>query len=221
MTTRILSATEARVLATLMEKARTVPDSYPLSLNSLLLGCNQKTSRDPVMALQEPQVQAALDSLCAVSLAFENSGARVLRYEHNFQRGMNVSEAQAVLLGLLMLRGPQTAGELRINADRWYKFDNIAAVETVLAQLQDTSGERGRSMVVQLSRSSGTREPRWMHLLCGDYEEKQPLAGVESAREATNLIALDGTSEIVLKLQERLAQLEARVQKLESDLGVG
>ena len=115
-----LTPVEARVLGTLMEKARTVPDSYPLSLNSLLLGCNQKTSREPLMELDEAQVATALDSLKSAGLVRESSGGRTTRYEHNFQRGIGVFEQAAVLLGLLMLRGPQTAGELRLNAERWF-----------------------------------------------------------------------------------------------------
>ena len=105
----LLSPIDTRVLATLMEKARTVPDSYPLSLNSLLLGCNQKSSRDPLMELDEAQVATALDDLKSAGLVRETSGGRTTRYEHNFQRGVGVFEQAAVLLGLLMLRGPQTA----------------------------------------------------------------------------------------------------------------
>src|SRR5690348_2759840 len=119
---RTLSPVEARVLATLMEKARTVPDSYPLSLNSLVAGCNQKSTRDPVTNYSEGEVQEALDSLKSRTLVFASSGSRVARWEHNFQRGVGVPEQSAVLLGLLMLRGPQTAGELRINTERWYRF---------------------------------------------------------------------------------------------------
>ena len=110
MTLRSLSPVEARVLGTLMEKARTVPDSYPLTLNMVVSGCNQKTSRDPLMSLGETEVQDALDALKLLSLVFESSGSRVARYEHNFQRVVGVPEQSAVLLGLLMLRGPQTAG---------------------------------------------------------------------------------------------------------------
>jgi uncharacterized protein YceH (UPF0502 family) len=129
MPLRPLTPIEARVLGTLMEKARTVPDSYPLTLNTLTLGCNQKTSRDPLMALAESQVQDALDALKLLSLVFESSGSRVARYEHNFQRVVGVPEQSAVLLGLLMLRGPQTAGELRINTERWYRFADISSVD--------------------------------------------------------------------------------------------
>ena len=125
MTLRILSPIEARVLATLMEKARTVPDSYPLSLNALVLGCNQKTSREPLMEVSTDEASAAIASLKASSLVFEGSSSRVPRFEHNFQRAAGVTEPQSVLLGLLMLRGPQTPAELRSNAERWYKFAEI------------------------------------------------------------------------------------------------
>ena len=134
-----LSPTEARVLGTLMEKARTVPDSYPLTLNSLLLGCNQKSSREPLMELDEAQVAEALDRLKSAGLVRESSGGRTTRYEHNFQRGVGVPEQSAVLLGLLMLRGPQTAGELRLNTERWYKFADISSVEGFLEDLQERS----------------------------------------------------------------------------------
>jgi hypothetical protein len=127
--TRPLTPNEARVLATLMEKARTVPDSYPLTLNGLVTGCNQKTSREPVMQLTDAEVQEALERCEALSLVFESSGNRTTRWEHNFQRGVGVPDQSAVLLGLLMLRGPQTAGELRINAERWHRFADISSVE--------------------------------------------------------------------------------------------
>ena len=140
----LLSAVEARVLGTLMEKARTVPDSYPLTLNTLLLGCNQKTSREPLMELDEAQVATALDALKPLGLVREVSGGRTARYEHNFQRAIGVPEQSAVLLGLLMLRGPQTAGELRLNTERWYKFADISSVEGFLEELQDRPPGKGR-----------------------------------------------------------------------------
>ena len=124
-----LSPVEARVLATLMEKARTVPDSYPLTLNSLVTGCNQKSSRDPVMEVGEGEAQEALDSLRLKTLSVQISSSRSTRYEHNFPRGIGVPDQSAVLLALLMLRGPQTAGELRINSERWHRFADISSVE--------------------------------------------------------------------------------------------
>ena len=169
-----LTPAEARVLGTLMEKARTVPDSYPMTLNPLVAGCNQKSSRDPITNLSEAEVQEALDGLKRRSLAFTARGNRVDRWEHNFQRAMVVPEQSAVLLGLLMLRGPQTAGELRIHSERWYRFADISSVEGFLDELAARSEEKGGPLVVQLPRAPGAREARWAHLLCGLVELEAP-----------------------------------------------
>ena len=138
-----LTPVQARVLATLMEKARTVPDSYPLTLNGVVTGCNQKSSRDPVLQLTEAEVQEALHALRREGLAVEISGQRATRWEHNFPRGIGVPDQSAVLLALLMLRGPQTAGELRINAERWHRFADISSVEAFLDELQERSDDKG------------------------------------------------------------------------------
>ena len=214
---RALTPTEARVLATLMEKARTVPDSYPLSLNTLLLGCNQKTSRDPVMEITETQAQAALDALKAQSLVFEASSSRVPRFEHNFQRGFAVSEPQAVLLGLLMLRGPQTPGELRTNSERWYKFADIARVEDSLAELQARGEDSGAAMVLQLPRAAGMREQRWAHLLCGG-EAFLPFQQAGSSDEAVDSKAEPISLGQAERLQQRLEALETQVLQLQGQL---
>jgi uncharacterized protein YceH (UPF0502 family) len=214
---RLLTPTEARVLATLMEKARTVPDSYPLSLNTLVLGCNQKTSRDPVMELSESQAQAAIDSLKAVSLVFEASSSRVPRFEHNFQRGFGVSEPQAVLLGLLMLRGPQTPGELRINSERWYRFSDIASIEDTLAELKTRGEDSGVVTVVQLPRAAGMREQRWAHLLCGDALVL-PFQSASSGSEPRNLEAEPISLGQAERLQQRIETLEAQVAQLQGQL---
>ena len=123
---------EIRVLGSLIEKQATSPESYPLTLNALVLACNQKTSREPVMTVTDAQAQEALDDLKALSLVVESHGSRVAKYEHNFQRVYGVPDQSAALLGLLMLRGPQTAGELRINAERWHRFADISSVEAFL-----------------------------------------------------------------------------------------
>ena len=216
---RPLTPTEARVLATLMEKARTVPDSYPLSLNTLVLGCNQKTSRDPVMELTEDQVQAAIGSLKAQSLVFEASSSRVPRFEHNFQRGFALSEPQAVLLGLLMLRGPQTPGELRTNSDRWYKFADIASVEDALNELKARGEDSGAVMIVQLARTAGMREQRWAHGLCGaslliPFEQADSSsAAVDRQTEPVSV----GQAE---RLQQRIDVLESQMAQLYKELGL-
>lgn len=215
---RTLTPTEARVLATLMEKARTVPDSYPLSLNTLVLGCNQKTSRDPVMELTDAQAQAAIDALKAHSLVFEASSSRVPRFEHNFQRGFGVNEPQAVLLGLLMLRGPQTPGELRTNSERWYKFADIASVEDTLGELNMRGEDSGIVTVVQLPRAPGMREQRWAHLLCGEalvQTFQTNNANLETRRtDAEPPISL-GQAE---RLQQRINTLESQVAQLQRQL---
>ena len=171
MALKTLTPIEAHVLGTLMEKARTVPDSYPLSLNALVLGCNQKTSREPLMEAGDDEVRAAIASLMAQSLAFEGSSGRVPRFEHNFQRAAGVTEAQAVVMGLLMLRGPQTPAELRTNGERWYKFSDAMAVEAVLQALQQRGDEGGEATVLKLPRAPGAHEQRWVHLLCGEPQE--------------------------------------------------
>ncbi len=204
------------MLGTLMEKARTVPDSYPLSLNSLMLGCNQKSSRDPMMDLTEADVASALENLMALSLVRTNASGRVARYEHNFQRGVGVPEQSAVLLGLLMLRGPQTAAELRLNTERWYRFADISSVEGFLEELQDRSADKGGPLVIKLARAPGAREQRWAHLLCGTVDEAQ-LAQSGSARSADGT---PGTLARIEQLEAEVAQLKATVLLLCTELGV-
>lgn len=207
-----LTATEARVLGTLMEKARTVPDSYPMSLNALVNGCNQRSSRDPITDLSETVVQDALDGLKRRSLAFASSGNRVARWEHNFQRAMVVPEQSAVLLGVLMLRGPQTAGELRINTERWYKFADISSVEGFLDELASRSEAQGGPLVMQLPRAPGAREARWAHLLCGAVDTTMPaVAAPEPATAAAS-------PQAAVALMDRLAALEQDVAMLRSQL---
>ncbi|CAN7522113.1 YceH family protein [Acidovorax sp. LjRoot129] len=219
---RPLTPHEARVLATLMEKARTVPDSYPMSLNGLLTGCNQKTSRDPVMNLSDAEAQEALDSLKLLSLAFESSGNRTTRWEHNFQRGVGVPEQSAVLLGLLMLRGPQTAGELRINAERWYRFADISSVEAFLDELQERSAEKGGPLVVLLPRAPGAREQRWAHLLCGpvDTSASAMVSGGGGGSGGSGGSATAALQARVDALEGQVTALQATVQRLCAELGI-
>jgi len=213
VTTPLLSTTQARVLATLMEKARTVPDSYPMSLGTLLAGCNQKTSRDPILSLSEADIAEALGSLKELALVRESSGSRVTRFEHNFQRGIGVPEQSAVILGLLMLRGPQTAGELRLNTERWYKFADISSVEGFLDEMLERSEEKGGPLVVKLARAPGEREQRWAHLLCGPVDINAPAAAASSGNTG-------GLEARIETLEEEVAQLRATVQKLCSELGL-
>lgn len=200
-----LTPQEARVLATLMEKARTVPDSYPLTLNSLQLGCNQKSSREPVMHLEESDIVQAIEGLRERSLVFESSGGRVMRYEHNFERAVAVPEQSAALLGLLMLRGPQTAGELRLNADRWHKFLDIGSVEAFLDELAERSEAKGGPLVVKLPKAPGAREARWAHLLCG---------AVNAEAFQSPSFASEGPSHTIAALTQRIEALESTVAQL-------
>ena len=160
----ILSLLETRVLGVLAEKQRTVPDSYPLTLNSLVSGCNQKSSRDPVIEAAEAEVQTALDSLRGLSLIVETSGGRASRYAHNIEKVLHIPTQSTALLAMLMLRGPQTAGELRINCERLHKFADISSVESFLVELAERAAG---ALVVELPRQPGSRENRWMHLLSG------------------------------------------------------
>ncbi len=216
--TPTLSAIEARVLGTLMEKARTVPDSYPLTLNTLLLGCNQKTSREPLMELDEAQVLSAIETLQQAELVREVSGARVRRFEHNAQRGLGVPEQSAVLLGVLMLRGPQTAAELRLNCERWYRFADISSVEGFLEELQDRPPEKGGPMVLRMARAPGAREQRWAHLLCGPVDATQTGAANADRRGETGLSQEAQTR--IERLESEVALLRATVEQLCRELGL-
>lgn len=207
-----LSAEQARVLATLMEKQRTVPDSYPLTLNSLLSGCNQKTSREPLMQLTEADALAALDSLRERHLVIEVSGQRAMRWEHNFERVLGVPSQAAALLGLLILRGPQTAAELRTNAERWHRFADTSSVEAFLEELQERSAEKGGPLVQLLPKAPGAREARWAQLLCG--EPILPAAATASHATAASAAATTGLAD----LTERVALLEAQVAQLQQHL---
>jgi hypothetical protein len=192
-----LSLIETRVLGTLVEKQHTVPDTYPLSLNALVAGCNQKSNRSPVMETTEAEVQAALDSLKSANLVIETSGSRVTRYSHNLERVLRVPSQSAALLTSLMLRGPQTAGELRISTERLHKFADISAAEGFLNEL---AARPGGALVVQLPRLPGSRENRWAHLLSGTPHVE---AGKEPVQEEEGLAA-------------KVARLEAEVEALKA-----
>jgi uncharacterized protein YceH (UPF0502 family) len=201
---RTLSLLETRVVGTLYEKQHTVPDSYPLTLNALVSGCNQKTSRSPVMEATEGEVQAALDSLKAANLVIETSGGRVQRYSHNLERVLQVPSQSAAILTVLMLRGAQTPGELRINCDRLHRFSDLSAVQGFLDELA------ARSLVVQLPRLPGARENRWAHLLSG-------APAIEEVREVKEPMDLKAT---VARLESELAALKEKVERIAKQVGI-
>jgi uncharacterized protein len=221
MTLPALSLLETRALGVLIEKQHTVPDTYPLTLLALTAGCNQKSSRDPVLDVAETEVQATVDNLKRLSLVIETSGGRAMRYAHNFGRVLNVPPQSAALLAVLMLRGPQTVGELRINSERLHRFADISSVDAFLRELAERPEG---ALVVELARQPGSREPRWAHLLSG------PPTIVEKAHvESTSSVAPIGASlgEIealranVAALTSELTALKATVARLCKELGIG
>ncbi|HOM13417.1 MAG TPA: YceH family protein [Rubrivivax sp.] len=207
---RSLTPLEARVLGVLVEKQHTVPDTYPLSLNALLAGCNQKTARDPVIGATEAEVLTALDGLKSLSLVFEGSSSRVARYEHNMARVYALPAASAALLATLMLRGPQTAAELRQHSERLYRFADISSVEGFLDELAVKEPAR----VLKLPRAPGAREARWAHLLCGEVAlDAAATAGV-SAGEIAALKAE------LLRLADEQTRLRQWAQRVGVELGI-
>ncbi len=218
-----LSPLEARVLGVLVEKEQTVPDTYPLTLNALVAGCNQKTSRNPVINASEAEVQAAVDELRHRSLVIESSGSRVMRYSQNVKRVLDVPSQSVALLATLMLRGPQTAAELRANSERIHRFADTSSVEGFLDELAER--EAG-PLVVLLPRQPGAREARWTHLLCGPVAEAAAgAARVGAASQPDRLSESDeegrgATRELRAEAAEpRLEAFEARIGELDARFG--
>jgi hypothetical protein len=200
----VLSAVECRVLGALIEKDITTPDYYPLSLNALVNACNQKNNRDPVMSLDESAVRDALYTLQEKRLAGPAGGAdsRVTKYEHRIQEVFNFTRAETAVMDVLLLRGPQTPGELRGRTERMYRFEELSDVQSTLQKLT----QREPSLVKMLPRQPGTKESRYAHLLSGDVE------GFEAPPEAATLSTRGGDD-------ERFAQLESEVAELRRELG--
>jgi len=216
----VLSLLETRVLGVLAEKQRTVPDSYPLTLNSLVSGCNQKSSRDPIIQASESEVLLALDNLRGLSLLIESSGGRASRYAHNIERVLHIPTQSTALLAMLMLRGPQTAGELRLNCERLHKFVDISSVESFLVEIAERAAG---GLVVELPRQPGSRENRWMHLLSGapvieEYTSTRTASVAHSADITVGEIAALKAN--VSKLEAEVSELQSMVAKLYSELGI-
>ena len=201
-----LSFLEARILGVLIEKEKTTPDAYPLTLNSLTAGCNQKSARDPVTSVIDSEVQAALEDLRGRILVLETYGAsgRVLRYAQNFGRVYGVPAASVALLAVLVLRGPQTISELRANSERLYRFDDASSVEAYLEELATRSSG---ALVTRLPRQAGAREQRWAHLLCGAAALPTEAVRRQTVQEDTGL-------------EERVARLELEVAELRAAIGL-
>ncbi len=221
MTLPVLSLLETRVLGVLVEKQHTVPDTYPMTLNALVAGCNQKTSRDPILDASDADVQATLDRLKALSLVVESSGGRVMRYAHNVERVLQIPGQAVALLTALMLRGPQTVGELRINCDRLHRFADISAVE---AFLQELAERPAGALVVELPRQPGARETRWAHLLSGDLPAEAtrpaPSDQAHGDGDAVTVSELAALKVNVAQLHDEVTALKATIARLCAELGV-
>jgi uncharacterized protein YceH (UPF0502 family) len=199
----ILSDVETRVLGSLVEKELTTPEYYPLSLNALVNACNQKSNRDPAMSLDEETAREALRTLDKKGLAgpADNMVSRVSKYEHRLQEAFNFTRHEIALLAELLLRGPQTPGELRSRADRMHKFDDLGVVQSTLQRLM----KREPPLVKVLPRQPGTKEARYAHLLSGDVDvPPDSAAGVAVTSSAGS--------------GERIARLEAQVETLQSEI---
>ena len=195
----VLNEVEARVLGALLEKEITTPDYYPLSLNALVNACNQKSNRDPVMNLDEDAVRNALRALHDNSLARSISAAdsRVTKYEHRLQEAFNFDRREASIFCELLLRGPQTPGELRSRAERMHHFDDLGEVQSALQRLMS----RQPPLVKVLARQPGTKESRYIHLLSGDVEPVSSL-GVHEAPAVTGRENADKLSRLELEVAE-------------------
>ncbi|WP_018150343.1 YceH family protein [Leeia oryzae] len=211
MSTLLLTPVEARILGVLIEKKHTVPDTYPLSLNALLSGCNQKTSREPVMELSEPEVLEALDNLRHQSLTIESSGGRVSKYAHNMDRVLGVPSQSIAILTVLMLRGPLTPAEIRLYCERLHRFSDVSAVEAFLTELAERSAG---ALVVELPRQPGARERRWAHLLCGEPDLSSLTSAAPAASGGSQSAAQAALEARVSTLEAEVAELRALIESL-------
>ncbi len=217
----LLSLLETRVLGVLVEKERTVVDTYPMSLNALTSGCNQKSNREPVIEATDAEVQAAVDALKARTMVIESSGARVARYSHNIGRVLRVPDQAVALLAVLMLRGAQTSAELRTGTERLHRFADISSVEAFLEELAARAPDQGGPLVKRLARRPGEREARWMHCLSGTpVEDSVPQASHELGPADLSLSELAALKAHVGRLEDEVAQLRERFDKLTRELGV-
>ena len=201
----VLDAVQARVLGSLVEKAATTPETYPLTLNAAVLACNQKSNREPLMEIEPGAVGHALRQLEDLGLVRVQHAARALRYEHRIDEALVLTPRQRALLGLMLLRGPQTLNELFTRSERLAKFDGPDSVRETLERL----ATREPVLAVKLPRASGQREERWMHLLAGPVDV-DALAASHPVREAQST-ASSG-------LEARVAALEAEVAALRLEL---
>ena len=203
----LLNEVETRVLGALIEKELTTPEYYPLSLNALVNACNQKSNRDPVMNLDEDSVREAMRTLDKKGLAgpADNMLSRVTKYEHRLQEAYNFTRHETAILAELLLRGPQTPGELRTRADRMHKFDDLGIALSTLQRLM----KREPTLVKVLPRQPGTKEARYAHLLSGDVE----LPPQESAAGAAPTSSA-GSGDRIARLEDQVENLQKEIAEL-------
>ncbi|MBI6576445.1 YceH family protein [Pseudomonas viridiflava] len=204
-----LSSTEVRILGCLIEKQATNPETYPLTLNALVLACNQKTSRDPVMNLTQGQVGQSLRALEGQGLTRLVMGSRADRWEHKVDKGLELVPAQVILTGLLLLRGPQTANELLTRSNRMHDFEDA---EQVVHQLERLIA---RGLATLIPRQAGQREDRYMHALGNPEDLQALLAQRQNAPERSTATA--ASNERIEELEARVAALEERLARLEQN----
>lgn len=208
-----LTSVQARIIGVLLEKESTTPDQYPLSLNGLTLGCNQKSNREPVMNLSEQEVQQGLDELNEKKCIFTitTSGSRVAKYKHRFCNtefsSLQFNEQQRAIIAVLLIRGPQTPGELRTRTQRLADFANVDEVESSLIALQSLNGEQ---LVTKLEREPGKRESRYAQLFCVEEGLQIHATAISSHHNAT--------SSHEPSLPTRVTELESQVSELKSQL---
>ena len=205
---RTFDEVEIRVLGSLMEKQQTTPDQYPLTLNSLRLACNQTSNRDPVMALEEPDVESALGRLQVLRLVWKIHRGRALRWEHKLDAKWSLGRPHKAIMTVLLLRGAQTPGELRTRTDRMHQFGSLEEIDEILDELASAS----EPLVVMLPRATGQKETRWMHLAGGPVE---PSAAIPAPRPRTG----DSLASRVETLEQRIEELERELNELKNSLG--
>lgn len=217
---RPLDPVEVRVVGALLEKEQTTPDAYPLTLNALVAACNQKTNRDPVLSLDEAEVEAALERLLQDVFVWRTAGVRTERWQVNVERRWGLGGASKAVMTLLLLRGPQTPGELRSRSGRLHDFADPGAVEDELRGL--AAGPE--PLVVELPRGPGQKENRWMHLAGGPLEEESLEALAASGAPASRDVTARGTPAACPaspgELEARLEEVERRLDRIERELGL-
>ncbi len=212
-TIRELDATEVRVLGALMEKEQATPDYYPMTINALIAACNQKSNREPVTELTETEVVEALERLRRDVLAWRSDGARVERWSQSISRRLELTAPSKAILTLLLLRGPQTPGQLRARSGRLNAFADLSELEATLREM----AQGDAPLVVELERRPGTKESRWAHRL-GDEPQEEP-AGPVAAPAAPRPAATPGLTERLEEVESRVEELARELARLREELG--